>query len=82
MRRAIDRANKIAKRLLDEWGGATEDDYEFPPKPPRMRWATYNRLEEQYDEFETRWAVGAMAGLLGGQKLDDDRPTWLGKCRR
>jgi len=45
MRRAIDRANKIAKRLHDEWGGATEDDYEFPPKPPRMRWATYIRLE-------------------------------------
>ena len=42
------------------WGGATEEEYEFPPKPPRMRWATYNRLEEQYDELENRWALGIM----------------------
>ena len=25
-----------------------------------MRWATYNRLEEQYDELENRWALGIM----------------------
>ena len=37
--RASDRARKIAKRLHDKWGGATEDEYDFPPKPPRMRWA-------------------------------------------
>jgi len=42
-------------------GGATEDEYDFPPKPPRMRWATYNRLEAQYDELENRWALGIMA---------------------
>ena len=56
----MDRARKIAKRLHDRWGGATEEEYEFPPKPPRMRWATYNRLEEQYDELENRWALGIM----------------------
>ena len=38
--RASDRVRKIAKRLHDKWGGATEDEYDFPPKPPRMRWAT------------------------------------------
>jgi hypothetical protein len=41
-----------------------EEEYEFPPKPPRMRWATYNRLQEQYDELKTaadaRWAVRIM----------------------
>ena len=62
--RALDRARKIAKRLHDRWGGATEEEYDFPPKPPRMRWATYNRLEEQYDELENaadaRWAVRIM----------------------
>ena len=58
--RAMNRARKIAKRLHDRWGGATEEEYEFPPKPPRMRWATYNRLEEQYDELENRWALGIM----------------------
>ena len=62
--RALDRARKIAKRLHDRWGGATEEEYDFPPKPPRMRWATYNRLLEQYDELENaadaRWAVRIM----------------------
>jgi hypothetical protein len=61
--RAMDRARKIAKRLHDRWGGTTEEEYEFPPKPPRMRWATYNRLEEQYDEMENRWALGIMTRL-------------------
>jgi len=41
--------------------GATEDEYDFPPKPPRMRWATYNRLEAQYDDLQNRWAIGIMA---------------------
>jgi len=62
--RALDRARKIAKRLHDRWGGTTEEEYDFPPKPPRMRWATYNRLLEQYDELENaadaRWAVRIM----------------------
>ena len=58
---ASDRARKLAKRLHDKWGGATEDEYDFPPKPPRMRWATYNRLEAQYDDLENRWALGIMA---------------------
>jgi hypothetical protein len=59
--RASDRARKIAKRLHDMWGGTTEAEYDFPPKPPRMRWATYQRLEAQYGELENRWAVGVMA---------------------
>ena len=66
--RGLGRARKIAKRLHDRWGGATadgcdfppEDEYDFPPKPPRMRWATYNRLEEQYYALENRWALGIM----------------------
>ena len=36
----MNRADKIAKRLHDKWGGVTEDDYDFPPRPPRMRRAT------------------------------------------
>ena len=31
------------------------------PKPPRMRWETYNRLLAQYDDLDNRWAVGVMA---------------------
>jgi hypothetical protein len=37
----------------------------FPPKPPRMRWATYNRLEAQYDDLENRWALGIMTKFAG-----------------
>ena len=58
--RAIGRANKIAKRLHDMLGGVTEHEYEFPPKPPRMRWTTYQRLEAEYDRLQNRWAVGVM----------------------
>lgn len=39
--RAIRRMGKIAKRLGGEYG-------DFPDKPKRMRWATYNRLAGQY----------------------------------
>jgi len=63
--RASDRARKIAKRLHDKWDGTTEEEYDFPPKPPRMRWATYNRLEAQYDECENRWAVEVLARFAG-----------------
>ena len=37
--RALRRARKLRLRL----GGDPADD-EYPDKPPRMRWATYNRL--------------------------------------
>ena len=63
--RTSDRARKIANGLHDKWGGATEDEYEFPPKPPRMRWATYNRLEAQYDDLENRWPWASWPGSLG-----------------
>src|SRR5262249_21797030 len=59
--RAMRRADKVAKRLHDMWGGMTVEEYEFPPKPPRMRWATYQRLEEQYDRLQDRWGVAIMA---------------------
>ena len=59
--RALSRAHKVAKRLHDRWGGTTVEEYEFPPKPPRMRWTTYQRLEEQYDRLQDRWGVAVMA---------------------
>ena len=59
--RALRRADKIAKRLHDMWRGTTEAEYEFPPKPPRMRWATYQRLEQQYDRLQNRWGITVMA---------------------
>jgi hypothetical protein len=58
--RAMHRADRIANRLHDMWKGTTKGKWEFPPKPPRMRWSTYRRLKEQYDELRRRWMVGVM----------------------
>jgi hypothetical protein len=59
--RAMQRADRIANRLQDMWKGTTKAEWDFPPKPPRMRWATYQRLLDQYDELQNRWAVGMMS---------------------
>ena len=55
------RADKIANRLHDLWIGKTKAAWDFPPKPPRMRWATYQRLLDQYDELDNRWGIGMMS---------------------
>jgi len=41
-----DRALRRARKLLLRLGGDPTDD-EYPNKPPRMRWATYNRLMDR-----------------------------------
>jgi hypothetical protein len=33
-------------------GDLDPDEWDLPPKPKRMRWATYNRLEARFDEQE------------------------------
>src|SRR5215467_3367048 len=58
--RAMHRSDRIANRLHDMWKGTTRDDWDFPPKTPRMRWSTYQRLLDQYDELQDRWAIGVM----------------------
>jgi hypothetical protein len=41
--RALYLADKLRKRVADQLGGALDEGAfdDFPPKPPRMRWATY-----------------------------------------
>jgi hypothetical protein len=56
--RAMQRADRIANRLHDMWRGTTKSAWEFPPKPRRMRWRTYQRLERQYAELQRRWMMG------------------------
>jgi hypothetical protein len=56
----LDRADRIRKRLGDTSGSAFDGD-DFPPKPKRMRWKTYRRLEEEYEHLRNRWTAGAMA---------------------
>jgi hypothetical protein len=34
----------ISSPNLDDWG--------IPPKPPKMRWASYDRLIEQYLKYD------------------------------
>jgi hypothetical protein len=42
---------KITSRLC-RISGADPDDWDFPPKPKRMWWRTYNRLLEKFDRYE------------------------------
>jgi len=40
---------KIKNRLIAD---LDPDEWELPPKPKWMRWATYNRYEERFDHYE------------------------------
>jgi hypothetical protein len=58
--RAIELATRIGVRLGDKTFNSFQAG-ELPPKPPRMRWKTYRRLERQYAELQYRWRAGASA---------------------
>jgi hypothetical protein len=55
---ASDRAyfgkERIKARLI---GDLDSEDWELPPKPKWMRWATYNRYVERFDEYEEGWTT-------------------------
>ena len=57
----MQRTERIANRLHDMWKGTTKAEWDFPPKPKRMRWATYQRLLDQYDELQNRWDIAMMS---------------------
>jgi hypothetical protein len=66
--RGLRRARKLRLRL----GGERTDD-EYPDKPPRMRWATYNRLLDKLraaegvaDERLRRVLINAQMSGFGG----------------
>ena len=40
---------RIKSRLIAD---LDPDEWEFPPKPKWMRWATYRRYEERFDRYE------------------------------
>jgi hypothetical protein len=41
---------KIRSRLREL--GSESDNWEFPPKPKGMRWSTYDRLVDQFNQYE------------------------------
>jgi len=51
---------RIKARLI---ANLDPDEWDFPPKPKWMRWATYNRFEERFDHYEDILDDGC-AGLL------------------
>jgi hypothetical protein len=65
---ASDRAHlgkeRIKARLI---GDLDPDDWELPPRPKWMRWATYNRFVERFDEYEGRLDDACIASV--GKRL-------------
>jgi hypothetical protein len=56
---------KVKARVLGE---ADPDEWDLPPKPKRMRWATYERWEAKYDQAEdvlNDQCLLALARLMG-----------------
>jgi hypothetical protein len=69
----LDRDNRAHRgkarinRRLCSFGGLDPDMWDFPPKPKWMRWRTYNRAEERFDEYEAHLDEGivSLAARLG-----------------
>ena len=59
--------SKIHSRLCSI-GRFDPDDWSFPPKPKWMRWKTYNRLEQKFDQYEEALDSGieGLVAKLGG----------------
>ena len=59
---------RIKSRLI---GGLDPDEWELPPKPKWMRWRTYNRYVERFDQYEAELDYGfsLLAAKLFGLKL-------------
>lgn len=54
--RAMSQSHALRQKL--GYQGSLDDP--FPPKPKRMHWTTYRRLEEQDEELRNRWMIEAM----------------------
>jgi hypothetical protein len=49
---------RIKSRLIAD---LEPDEWDFPPKPKWMRWATHNRYEQQFDRHEAILDYGCAA---------------------
>lgn len=52
------RARRKAETIRCRVGGSQDTDQPFPPKPPRMRWVTYRRLQNADAALSKQWTVG------------------------
>lgn len=59
--RAKDQAIAIRRKIAGPDANLLDG---FPPKPPRMRWATYQRHAERDEQLAARWEV-EMTRILG-----------------
>jgi len=59
---------RIKARLI---GDLDPDEWDLPPKPKWMRWKTYNRYVELFDQYEAELDYGCalLAAKLSGLKL-------------
>jgi hypothetical protein len=48
----IDRAHIGRAKLKAKLRSPNLDDWRIPPKPPKMRWATYDRLIDKYLRYD------------------------------
>jgi hypothetical protein len=49
----VDRAWRIKHKVKMQLIGTEDpDEWDLPPKPKRMRWATYERLVDRYEAAE------------------------------
>ena len=68
------RADALRERIGARLRHPFEDGDDFPPRPRRMRWRTYDRLEAKYEEAQSRWVAGFMGRLGFGPPNADDTP--------
>ena len=67
-----DRAHRGMTRInarLCSIGGLDPDQWDLPPRPKWMRWATYNRAVEKFDRYEVTLNEGLMGVLARFMKL-------------
>lgn len=60
-------AEKLRKRMLEagpaQWR-IEHEEWEFPPKPPGMRWGTYNERFERWEGYEAEADMAALDRIM------------------
>ena len=65
---AADRAHLGKERIKAQLiGDLSPEDWDLPPKPKWMRWATYNRYVERFDDYEEKLEGACIASV--GRRL-------------